>query len=413
MRHPTDGTLRRLLDEPAGVADTDRAHVAGCRVCLTGLAAVEADASFASGALDFVVPTDVDAGWLRLLAAGEPTLTSSEADAGLRRLVAGGESSPASASEADAGLQRLVASGEPSPASASEADAGLRRLVAAGGRGRAGRWRGLLSRPVVAVAGVAVLLTGASAAAAGDWLQIFRTEQIAPVTAPEADLITMPELDAFGELVPVEPIDIHAVADAAAASQATGLAVPVVRELPKGVNGPPTYQVGARASALFTFSAAKTAQTAAAAGVTLPPPPPGLDGSKFRLVAGPGLVAMWSQGRPVPAMIVARAVAPTAYTSSGVPFETARDYLLPVLPSNVAAQLRGFSGDGTTLPLFTSLEHMKSSATDVGGVPATLLSSRDSTMSAVVWLDNGIVTAVAGSLSADEVLAVARGLGSR
>ena len=30
MRHPTDGTLRRLLDEPAGVADADREHVAGC-----------------------------------------------------------------------------------------------------------------------------------------------------------------------------------------------------------------------------------------------------------------------------------------------------------------------------------------------------------------------------------------------
>jgi hypothetical protein len=34
-------------------------------------------------------------------------------------------------------------------------------------------------------------------------------------------------------------------------------------------------------------------------------------------------------------------------------------------------------------------------------------------MAGVVWVDNGIVTAVAGSLSADEVLAVARGLQER
>ena len=39
MRHPTDGTLRRLLDEPAGVPDNDREHVAGCSACLSRLAA--------------------------------------------------------------------------------------------------------------------------------------------------------------------------------------------------------------------------------------------------------------------------------------------------------------------------------------------------------------------------------------
>ncbi len=41
MRHPNDGTLRRLVDEPAGVADADREHVAGCPVCLSGLAAAQ------------------------------------------------------------------------------------------------------------------------------------------------------------------------------------------------------------------------------------------------------------------------------------------------------------------------------------------------------------------------------------
>ena len=113
----------------------------------------------------------------------------------------------------------------------------------------------------------------------------------------------------------------------------------------------------------------------------------------------------------MPALVVARAVAPTAY-SSGIPFETARDYLLslPGLPEDVASQLRGFSGDGTTLPLPVPDELVTSSATDVDGVPATVLTSRDGTMAGVVWVDDGVVTAVAGSLSADEVLSVARGL---
>jgi hypothetical protein len=46
-------------------------------------------------------------------------------------------------------------------------------------------------------------------------------------------------------------------------------------------------------------------------------------------------------------------------------------------------------------------------------VPATVLTSRDGLLAGVVWVDDGIVTAVAGSLSADEVLSVARGLGPR
>src|SRR4029450_5609993 len=66
MRHPTDGTLRRLLDEPAGVADTDREHVAGCPVCLSGLAAAQQDAEVAGAALGAEVITDVDTGWRRL-----------------------------------------------------------------------------------------------------------------------------------------------------------------------------------------------------------------------------------------------------------------------------------------------------------------------------------------------------------
>jgi hypothetical protein len=356
MRHPTDGTLRRLVDEPAGVADADREHVASCPVCLARLAAAQQDATVVGAALGAGFTVDVDAGWRRLSRAG-------------------------------------TAQG--------------RRRVAAPDR----RWRAALRSPVVAAFGVVALVTGAAAAAAAGWLPIFHTERIAPVTAAEADLVELPDLADFGEVEVTEDIDVRQVADAAAAAEATGLSVPRVSELPRGVTGEPTYHVGGRISAVFTFSAEKTARFAAAAGHTLPPPSPGLDGSKFRLVAGPGLAEVWSAGRPLPALVVARAVAPIAY-STGIPFETARDYLLslPMLPKDIASQLRGFSGDGTTLPLFVSVDQMTSSTADVGGVRATVLAAREGTMAAVVWVNNGIITAVAGSLSADEVLPVARGL---
>ena len=121
--------------------------------------------------------------------------------------------------------------------------------------------------------------------------------------------------------------------------------------------------------------------------------------------------AVWAEGRPVPALVVARAVAPTAY-SSGVPFETVRDYLLslPGLPAGLADQLRELSADGGTLPLPVPAELVTSSTADVDGTEATVLTSRDGLFAGVVWVEKGVMTGVAGSLSADELVAVARGL---
>jgi hypothetical protein len=357
MRHPTEGTLRRLVDDPAGVADPDREHVAGCPTCLSRLASALDDAAVTGAALDVDLAVDVDTAWRR--------------------------------------LSRAVA-----------VDGGPRARVAAPAAGR----RGVLRSPAVAALCVVAALVGASAVAAADWLQIFRTERIAPVAITRTDLLELPDLSAYGDLE-VEESDVREVSGANAAEEATGLSVPRVRELPRGVTGNPEFQVGSRASAVFTFSLEKATQMAAEFDEPLPPVPAGLDGSRFRLTAGPGLAVVWPEARGIPALVVARAVAPTAY-SSGIPFETARDYFLslPGLPEHVASQLARFSGDGTTLPLPIPDEEVRASASDVGGVPATVFASRDGTLAAVVWVENGVVTAVAGSLSEDEVLDVARGL---
>ncbi len=177
------------------------------------------------------------------------------------------------------------------------------------------------------------------------------------------------------------------------------------------MTGDPTYQVAGTVGATFTFSAAKAAQAAAAEGEVLPPPPAGLDGSQLRLEAGPGVAAMWAQPTGVPTLVVARVVAPTVY-SQGVPFETVRDYLLslPGLPAGLADQLRDLSEDAATLPLPVPADLVTSSTADVDGREATVLTSRDGLFAGVVWVEEGVVTGVAGSLSADEVLSVARDL---
>jgi hypothetical protein len=360
MRHPNDGTLRRLVDEPSGVADADREHVASCPGCLAGVAAAQEDAALTGAALDVPLHVDVDTGWERLSLAAATGATD---------------------------RQRTTTTA-------------------------ARRWQARLRSPVVAGIGVLALLTGAGAAAAGEWLQIFSTEQVAPVTITQEDLVELPDLTAYGEVEVVDEVHLRKVTSAAAAEKATGLEAPRVDDLPPGVTGQPAFEVANQVGGIFTFSADEARRTAEAEGATLPRPPAGLDGSRFRLEAGPGLAAIWSEQRGLPALVVARAVAPTAY-SSGIPFETARDYLLslPGLPEDVASQLRSFSADGATLPVPVQDDLMTSSPTDVDGVEATLIEARNGTMAAVIWVEDGVVTAVAGSLTADEVLAVAGGLG--
>jgi hypothetical protein len=359
MRHPTESVLRRLIDEPAGVAEADRRHVGDCPVCLVELAAAREDAAVAGAALGSEGSGEVD------VAAAWRRLSSALPAAGARRVPARTRRSP-----------------------------------------------GFLRRPAAAALAFGVVLAGAGVAAANDWLPIFRTEQVAPVSVSTADLVALPDLSAYGDIEVTGDGHVQQVADAEAAAGWTGLSAPEVVTLPRGVSGDPIYQVAGEMSAVFTFSADRTAQAAAAAGETLPPPPPGLDGSRVRLVAGPGLAEVWTHASAgVPTLVVARAVAPTAF-SSGAPFETVRDYLLslPGLPAGVAEQLRSFSADGSTLPLPVPVDVATSSDAVVNGLPATVLTAQDGSMAAVVWVDDGVLTAVAGALSADEVLSVAREL---
>lgn len=354
MRHPSEGVLRRLVDEPAGVTDDERGHVAACPDCLRLLETTRAEAQLVGAALAASAPVDTDAAWARLRAT----------------------------------------SADPVPVQAPSA--------------APGRWRTAARRPAVAALSAAVLVTGAGVAAANDWLPIFRTEQVAAVEFDTADLVAVPDLTAYGDLEVTEAPEPETVPDAATAEQRTGIDVPEPGDLPTGVTGAPSYEVLGEVGATFTFDPAEAAQ---ATDGELPAPPAGLAGSRFRIEAGPGVAAVWTQASGAPSLVVARAQAPTVF-SDGVPFEDARDYLLslPGLPPELADQLRAVSADGSTLPVPVPADLADSEPADVGGAPATVLTARNGLFAGVVWVEDGIVTVVGGTVSADEALDVARDL---
>lgn len=402
LMHLAEGTVRRYLDEPAAVSDADRDHLAGCERCQAELSRVRDDRDAVARALDVLgAPVRV--------ADDAPDVALAWAELN-RRL-----DEPAAA----------PAPGAPSEPAAVSAFGRRGAVASVAGPGRRGRPRmveAVVRRPVAAVvvAGL-VVLGGGAAAAAADWLPVFQTKKVTPVQVSAKDLAGveqlagqlngLTELSAFGDLVAPSDVRPSAVPDAATAAARTGLTVPQVAKLPTGVEGVPTYQVVDRQSVQFTFSAAKAAQTAKARGVALPSMPAGLDGTTLRIEGGPGVAEIWGRPSGVPALVVARAKAPTAATQ-GASLDVIRNYLLsmPGISPQLAAQLRSVTGDGTTLPIPVPSDLATSSQAEVDGVQATVVETKNQFGVAVIWVNGGDLNVVLGPLSKSEVLAVARGL---
>lgn len=362
--HLSDGEIRRTLDEPSAVGDTELAHLAGCGRCRGEAERARADADAVTGALGGARPAAVDAAWGRLVAD-------------LRTPDLGGD-------------RPVVAMPVP--------DRRPRRLG--------------LSRPVAIVATVAVLAVGSTAAAAaGDLLQIFRPRAVAPVSFSMQELSGLPDLSAYGTLDVPSDFGPERVGSAAEAKAKSGIAVPKVSDLPRGVTGAPSYAVITAGSPTFTFSAARAKAAAARQGQALPALPAGMDGSKLKVNLGPGVVAIWGQDRSVPTLAVVRMKAPTA-SAEGVPVATLRSYLLaqPGLPAPLAAQLRALPVDGSVLPIPVPEGVVAGDQTTVDGAKATVLSTKDGAATAVIWIGDGRLNAVFGSVDSGEALDVARGL---
>ena len=146
MRHPSEGVLRRLVDEPAGVTDDDRAHVAGC-----------------------------------------PDLPARAGLRPRRRAARRRRARDVRRRRHGRGLGPVLGT--------------TRRRSAAGRRPRRAQPVAAgLRRPVIAALSAVVLLTGAGVAAANDWLPIFRTEHVDPIEVTSSDLVALPDLSAYGDI---------------------------------------------------------------------------------------------------------------------------------------------------------------------------------------------------------------------
>ena len=363
MAHLNDGTLRRMLDDPDAITAPDREHFSACVECKARQEVLGADAQAAAALL--TVPT--------------------------------------------AGF---------------DAGAAYRHVTAAKARPRFGFRLPILkpsTRPVVAGLALAVIVA-VVATASVNFEQIFAPKTVTPVPVTLAELQTLPDLSAYGDITWSQQPTPQIGLSKADAEKVAGFSVPNVGSLPAGISNTVTYAAMARSTGVFKFSAAKAEAAAAAKGTTIPKMPAGMDGSSLTLTMGPALLVVYGdlpkEGEnsqsgqfALPQLIVAESNAPSV-SSTGVTVKQLEDYLLaqPGISPQLAADIRAIGDPTTTLPIPVPVQFATSSKVSVQGVQGVALGDNTGVGAAVIWIKNDHVFFVGGSLKQSEALTVANGL---
>jgi hypothetical protein len=368
VRHLNDGTLRRIYDEPLALTSVDQAHYESCAECKARFESIAATARATAGLLSVPGFTPQPAAALRSV---QLRIRSEEAASPPRWY--------------ERWLERT-----------------------------APRWRPLAT-PAIAVVLAAALLTGVTATGAAQTLfRVFEPKTVAPVQVSPSDFSNVALLD-YGDVswLPSPP-SLQQLSDAGAAAAQSGLPVLLPSSLPKGVSGPVSFGVLSHATGSLTFDAARLRASAATKGVHVNPMPAGINGSKLIVNGGPGLVEAWGLSASaselqMPTLVIAQTRVPTA-DSTGAPAAELEDYLLsqPGVPPDIAAQIKAMKDPSTTLPIPIPKGLATTEPVQVNGVQGLLIKS--ALGAGVVWQSKGVIYAVGGQLTSDQVLAIATSL---
>ena len=365
MAHLSDGTLRRMLDDPDAITAPDREHYTSCPECRSRHDAMADDARTAQSLLAL----------------------------------------PAIGFDADRAFARVVAR----PPAAPRFGFRLPILRPA-------------SRAMVGALALAVVVA-VVATASVNVIPIFAPKTVTPVPVTMADLQSLPDLSAYGTVSWSQKPQPQQVANAAEAQSVSGFAAPKAGTLPAGVSSSVTYFAMKQATGLFTFDADKAAAAAAAHGKSLPAMPAGMNHSTLTLTMGPAVLEIFgdlNQGTGtgtsashlnLPQLIIGESKAPSV-SSTGVTVKQLEDYLLaqPGLSPQLAADIRAIGDPTTTLPIPVPVQFATSSKITVQGVHGVALGDNTGLGAAVIWIKGSNVFFVGGTLKQEVIKTVANQL---
>jgi hypothetical protein len=368
VAHLSEGTLRRKFDDEAALSDADARHYSTCADCQARYAAVADDAQAVAGVL------------------AAPDLKVDVASA-LNRV----RSTPA-----------------------AQPRFGIRLPI-----GRPA------SRPMAVFAAAAVMVALVVTAFAAENI-FFQPKSLQPVPVNVADLQSLSGLSDYGTFAWTTQPAPQLVTSADQAATVSGLTVPAVGTLPKGVSTTVSYAAMPKAVGVFTFDAAKASAAAAKAGKAMPAMPAGMDGSKLTVTVGPAIVVIYgnlnigaSSGTTgataetpnLPQLVIGKATAPVI-TSSGVTTQALVDFLLaqPGVSKQLADAIRSIKDPSTTLPIPIPVQYATSKTQSVQGVDGLALGDNTGIGAALIWIKDGTVYGVAGTLQQQQILDVANSL---
>ena len=386
MSHLSEGTLRRMQDEPATTSAADSAHFAACADCRQRAEQVRSEA----------------AGISALLAVPEAPVEPEVALLRVRRLAT---DQPVAATHG--WLSRLRQRRAFRPLAASALAAGLMAALVATG----------VAEGVV---------------------QTFEPKQFVPVSVNTGTLNTLPDLSQFGSYTLGSQPSFRSSTSAADAQQGSGLAkVLQPGSLPSSVTGQPQYETFGTIQGSFTISKTKAAQYEQSKGKTLPDMPKGMDGTTISMTAGPGVLTLYGApslagsdtgsapagpGGPkralrsggdsfqIPTMAIVQMTTPKV-NSDGASIQDIESYLadLPGVPADLAAQIKAIGDPTTTLPVPVPTGQ-GSHQVQVGSETGLFVGDSTGLGAGVIWQHNGVLYAVVGTLNEGDVVAVANSL---
>ena len=364
MAHLTDGTLRRMVDDPDARAGADSAHLEGCAECKTRFERISGDAR-SIAALLAVPAAHVD--------------------------VAGAFARVSSAPRSQPALVRLPVFRAP-----------LRPM-----------------RLALVAAVMVAALTVVAFAANGFF---FKPSSVTPVPVTVADMQALSQLADYGTVNWTQQPDLQVATSAADASAAAGgITVPVAHNVPSTISTTITYGAMSKATATFTFSAAKAQAAAAAHGKTLPKMPAGLDGATLTVSVGPAVGEVYgdmnrqsSSGDSInlPQLVIAKSAAPTV-SATQVSTTTLENYILslPGISPDLAKAVRAVKDPSTTLLIPVPVQYTSATQVDINGKSGVALGDNTGTGGGVVWVGkDGYVYVVAGSIKKDDAVKIAKTL---
>ncbi len=366
MRHLTDGILRRLVDEPFAIADSQKNHVAGCKACQARYARIEQDAREVRAALDLPVYTPHVA--TALVQVTQRTRAANPVRAG----------------------RRLGSWRRPNMARA------LGTALA-----------------VCAVLG-AVTLTPAGSLAQS-FVTIFQPSQVKAISLSSLDIRSLAQLRHYGTIHAPGRVPNQPATSANSASSLSGMKVLTPSSLPSGVPATPSYSVSPGATASFTLSAARAQSWAAQSHKALPTMPAGINGSTIDVTVGATVVATYggclSNCTTIPQLIIGQMVAPHV-SSTGANLTQLEKYVfsLPGTSQQLATELRSINAPTSTLPIPIPSSIAHADPISVQGVQGEAIGDNTGVGSLVVWEKDGVVYAVGGTLPLSQVESVANGL---